>query len=42
MSEDVDRCYEAGMNGHLAKPVDRELLRGALSVWGGEREVLPS
>jgi CheY-like chemotaxis protein len=37
MSEDVERCYNAGMNDHLAKPVDRELLRHALLVWGGER-----
>jgi CheY-like chemotaxis protein len=31
MTEDVHRCRDAGMNGHLAKPIDRE------SVWGGER-----
>ena len=37
MSEDVQRCYNAGMNDHLSKPVDRELLRHALLVWGGER-----
>jgi CheY-like chemotaxis protein len=36
MSEDVERCYDAGTNDHLAKPVDRELLRYALLVWGGE------
>jgi CheY-like chemotaxis protein len=41
MSEDVDRCYQAGMNGHLVKPVDRELLRRAVSVRGGRREALP-
>ncbi len=37
MTEDVNRCYEAGMNDHLAKPIDRELLRHALEVWGGKR-----
>jgi hypothetical protein len=25
------------MNDHLAKPIDRKLLRRALTVWGGER-----
>jgi PAS domain S-box-containing protein len=34
MIEDVQRCYDAGMNDHLAKPVDRALLRRALTVWG--------
>ena len=37
MTEDVQRCRDAGMNAHLAKPIDRELLRRALIVWGGER-----
>jgi signal transduction histidine kinase/ActR/RegA family two-component response regulator len=37
MTEDVRRCHEAGMNDHLAKPIDRELLRHALDVWGGKR-----
>jgi CheY-like chemotaxis protein len=37
MTEDVDRCREAGMNDHLAKPIDHELLRRAMSVWGGVR-----
>jgi signal transduction histidine kinase/AmiR/NasT family two-component response regulator len=37
MIEDVQRCHDAGMNGHLAKPIDRESLRRALIVWGGER-----
>jgi CheY-like chemotaxis protein len=33
MDEDVRRCHDAGMNDHLAKPVDRELLRRAIRVW---------
>jgi CheY-like chemotaxis protein len=33
MAEDIQRCREAGMNDHLAKPIDRELLRRALTVW---------
>jgi CheY-like chemotaxis protein len=37
MTEDVKRCHDAGMNDHLAKPIDRESLRHALDVWGGER-----
>jgi CheY-like chemotaxis protein len=37
MIEDVHHCHEAGMNDHLAKPIDRELLRHALDLWGGKR-----
>jgi two-component system, sensor histidine kinase and response regulator len=37
MTEDVHRCHDAGMNDHLAKPIDRELLQHALDVWGGKR-----
>jgi PAS domain S-box-containing protein len=37
MAEDIQRCHAAGMNDHLAKPVDRELLRRALTVWAGRR-----
>jgi CheY-like chemotaxis protein len=40
MTEDVHRCHDAGMNDHLAKPVDRELLRRALTVWGGYRAAM--
>jgi CheY-like chemotaxis protein len=35
MTDDVQRCRDAGMNGHLSKPVDRELLRQTLAEWGG-------
>ena len=34
MAEDVQRCHEAGMNDHLGKPLDRELLRRAIATWG--------
>jgi signal transduction histidine kinase/CheY-like chemotaxis protein len=37
MTDDVQRCRDAGMNAHLSKPVDRELLRKALAEWGGRR-----
>jgi signal transduction histidine kinase/ActR/RegA family two-component response regulator len=30
LPEDVARCEEAGMNGHLGKPIDRAALRDAL------------
>jgi CheY-like chemotaxis protein len=33
MADEIDRCREAGMNGHLAKPIDRNLLRKAISIW---------
>jgi PAS domain S-box-containing protein len=33
MPEQVARCKEAGMNDHLAKPIDRELLRRAVATW---------
>jgi PAS domain S-box-containing protein len=33
MAEQVARCREAGMNDHLAKPIDRELLRRAIATW---------
>ncbi len=33
MSEQVELCHAAGMNGHLAKPIDRELLRRAIARW---------
>jgi CheY-like chemotaxis protein len=33
MAEQVARCREAGMNDHLAKPIDREALRAAIATW---------
>jgi PAS domain S-box-containing protein len=38
MAEEVERCHAAGMNGHLAKPIDRELLRRAIARWSNTRE----
>jgi len=32
-AEDRRACLEAGMNDHLAKPIDVDLLRGALARW---------
>jgi CheY-like chemotaxis protein len=31
LSEEVERCQAAGMNGHLAKPIDRDQLRRAIA-----------
>ncbi len=35
--EDRQRCLDAGMNDHLAKPIDRDKLLNTLSVWLGTR-----
>ena len=32
MQEAIDHCLEAGMNGHLAKPIDRSALYGILEI----------
>ena len=41
MADEVNRCYEAGMNDHLSKPIDRTLLRRAMSLWSGQRGIAP-
>jgi CheY-like chemotaxis protein len=33
MAEEIATCREAGMNDHLAKPIDRDLLRSAIETW---------
>jgi PAS domain S-box-containing protein len=33
MAEQIASCREAGMNDHLAKPIDRELLRRVVATW---------
>jgi two-component system sensor histidine kinase/response regulator len=33
MSGDIEQCREAGMNDHVAKPIDPQLLFGALLKW---------
>ena len=38
MSSDRDRCLEAGMNGHLAKPIDPEELFASLLQWIAPRK----
>lgn len=33
MQDDVRRCREAGMNGHIAKPIEKATLLQAVSLW---------
>jgi PAS domain S-box-containing protein len=33
MAEEIAACREAGMNGHLSKPIDRERLRQIIATW---------
>ncbi len=33
MAEEIELCHSAGMDGHLSKPVDRDLLRRAVARW---------
>ena len=35
MAGDAERSLEAGMNGHIAKPVDPEVLHATLAAWLG-------
>ena len=38
MAEEVARARAAGMNDHLAKPIDRELLLTTVAKWSGKAE----
>jgi CheY-like chemotaxis protein len=38
MAEDISRCREAGMNDHLAKPIDRDLLRQIIATWAARAD----
>jgi CheY-like chemotaxis protein len=33
--EDIDRCLEAGMNDHLAKPIDEKSVIEKLKLYSG-------
>ena len=33
MHEDKQRCIDAGMDGHIAKPIDPAILQGVLQSW---------
>jgi HPt (histidine-containing phosphotransfer) domain-containing protein len=41
-SEDRQRCLEAGMNDHVAKPVDPDALFSALAKWLPQRPRIPA
>jgi CheY-like chemotaxis protein len=38
MAEEIAGCREAGMNDHLAKPIDRDLLRQMIATWTSPAE----
>ncbi|MET3131461.1 signal transduction histidine kinase/ligand-binding sensor domain-containing protein/CheY-like chemotaxis protein [Oxalobacteraceae bacterium GrIS 1.11] len=38
MNEERQRCLDAGMNDHIAKPIDPDLLFDILARWGGRQE----
>ncbi len=33
MDDEVQRCRDAGMNGHVSKPIDHEVLRRTIAAW---------
>ena len=41
-AEDRKRCLEAGMNGHVAKPVDPQTLFAALAQWLPDHSIAPT
>jgi len=36
MAEEIARCRAAGMNDHIAKPIDREILLATVAKWSGQ------
>lgn len=42
MAEEAEKCREAGMNDHLAKPIDRALLRRMVLRWAESTETGPA
>ncbi len=41
MAEEIASCREAGMNDHLAKPIDRERLRRIIATWATSTDSNP-
>jgi response regulator RpfG family c-di-GMP phosphodiesterase len=41
MAEQIARCREAGMNDHLAKPIDRDVLRQVVAHWATHADSYP-
>ncbi|MBV8535615.1 MAG: response regulator [Alphaproteobacteria bacterium] len=37
MPEDVERCFDAGMDAHVSKPIDKAELLKTVSHWGARR-----
>lgn len=42
MAVDRDRCLDAGMNDHIAKPIDPDQLFKVLLRWTGHRDTEPT
>ncbi|CAM3504553.1 response regulator [Nocardioides dubius] len=40
--EEQERAYESGMDGVLAKPIDRDKLAATLQLWGGQPRISPT
>ena len=41
MQADIDKCIDAGMNDHVAKPIDPDELFGKLVKWVKPRQAGP-